>query len=99
MWQSDAWTNLLRIPMHAASTGVILVTTRNNIVALEIGVDHTYRVDLMSIDVGWELLWKSMNISESIELQTLQDVGTEIVRKCGCLPLAIKVIARVLASK
>nr|BBF89201.1 putative NBS-LRR-like protein [Oryza barthii] len=99
MWQSDAWENLLRIPLHAAETGTILITTRNNIVALEIGVDHTYRVDLMSTDVGWELLWKSMNISESIELQTLQDVGIEIVRKCGCLPLAIKVIARVLASK
>nr|ALO70065.1 NBS-LRR-like resistance protein [Oryza sativa] len=99
MWQSDAWTNLLRIPLHAAEMGAILITTRNNIVALEIGVDHTYRVDLMSTDVGWELLWKSMNISESIELQTLQDVGIEIVRKCGCLPLAIKVIARVLASK
>jgi GTPase SAR1 family protein len=99
MWQSDAWTNLLRIPLHAAEMGAILITTRNNIVALEIGVDHTYRVDLMSTDVGWELLCKSMNISESIELQTLQDVGIEIVRKCGCLPLAIKVIARVLASK
>nr|ALO70067.1 NBS-LRR-like resistance protein [Oryza sativa] len=99
MWQSDAWTNLLRIPLHAAEMGAILITTRNNIAALEIGVDHTYRVDLMPTDVGWELLWKSMNISESIELQTLQDVGIEIVRKCGCLPLAIKVIARVLASK
>uniref|UniRef100_J3N9N7 Uncharacterized protein n=1 Tax=Oryza brachyantha TaxID=4533 RepID=J3N9N7_ORYBR len=53
----------------------------------------------MSDDVGWELLWKSMNISEEKELQNLRDIGIQIVRKCYGLPLAIKVIARVLASK
>jgi hypothetical protein len=53
----------------------------------------------MPKEVGWELLWKSMNISEETNVQNLRDVGMEIVQMCGGLPLAIKVIASVLMTK
>jgi len=53
----------------------------------------------MSQEVGWELLWKSMNIIKYIEVQNLKTIGLEVVRLCGGLPLAIKVTASVLASK
>jgi hypothetical protein len=99
VWESHTWAHLLKIPMHTAAKGIILLTTRLDNVAVEIGVDHIHRVDLMSVDVGWELLWKSMGINEENEVEHLRDLGTYIVRKCGCLPLAIKVVARVLASK
>jgi Leucine-rich repeat (LRR) protein len=98
-WQSDIWENLLSTPLHAAATGIILLTSRLNTVAAEIGVDHTHRVDLMLVDVGWELLWKSMGINHEKEMQNLRDLRIDIVRRCGCLPLAIKVVARVLARK
>ena len=94
MLQTDAWENL-RIPLHAAATGIVLLTSRLETVAVEIGVDHTHRVDLMSVDVGWELLWKSMGINQEKEVQNLRDFGIDIVCRCGCLPLAIKVVARV----
>ncbi|CAN6363686.1 unnamed protein product [Urochloa humidicola] len=99
MWESHTWANLLRTPLHTAASGIILLTSRLDIVAAEIGVDHTHRVDLMSVDVGWELLWKSMDIDKEKEVENLRDLGIDIVRRCGCLPLAIKVIARVLATK
>ncbi|KAF8665897.1 hypothetical protein HU200_053980 [Digitaria exilis] len=99
MWQSGAWTNVLRIPLHDAGTGIILLTTRLDTVAAEIGVDHVHRVDLMSVDVGWELLWKNMGINEEKYVKNLQNVGMDIVRRCGGLPLAIKVIAKVLATR
>uniref|UniRef100_I1R213 Uncharacterized protein n=1 Tax=Oryza glaberrima TaxID=4538 RepID=I1R213_ORYGL len=99
VWQSDVWTNLLRTPLYAATSGIILITTRKDTVAREIGVEEPHRVDLMSPAVGWELLWKSINIEDDKEVQNLRDIGIEIVQKCGGLPLAIKVIAKVLASK
>ncbi|XP_047084865.1 putative disease resistance protein RGA3 [Lolium rigidum] len=99
VWQPGVWTNLLRIPLHAAATGVILVTTRHDTVAHAIGMEYVHRVDLMSADVGWELLWKSMNLNEEKDVEKLRDMGFDIVRKCGGLPLAIKVTARVLATK
>lgn len=52
VWKSDTWTNLLRIPLYSAATGIVLLTTRLDTVAVEIGVDYTHRVDLMSMDVG-----------------------------------------------
>uniref|UniRef100_J3NA64 AAA+ ATPase domain-containing protein n=1 Tax=Oryza brachyantha TaxID=4533 RepID=J3NA64_ORYBR len=52
MWRSEAWIDLLSTPLHAAATGMILVTTRDDTIARVIGVDHTHRVDLMSANVG-----------------------------------------------
>jgi len=98
VWQSIVWTNLLKTALHAANRVAILITTRDDTVAMEVGTEHTHRVDVMSLEVAWELLWKSMNIDEEKEVQNLKGIGTEIVRKCGCLPLAIKVTAKVLAS-
>jgi hypothetical protein len=33
IWKHDAWTNLLRTPLNTSSTTIVLVTTRNDIVA------------------------------------------------------------------
>jgi hypothetical protein len=99
IWQHEVCTNLLRTPFCTAATGIVVVTTRNDIVARAIGVEHMHRVDLMSPEVGWELLCKSMNFNGDFEVQKFRDIGLEIVRLCGGLPLAIKVTARVLATK
>ncbi|TVU23550.1 hypothetical protein EJB05_25924, partial [Eragrostis curvula] len=99
VWQHEVWTNLLRTPLASASAGIILVTTRNDTVARAIGVEDMHRVELMSEDVGWELLWKSMSIDQETEVYNLKVIGIQLVRMCGGLPLAIKVIASVLATK
>ncbi|XP_037404115.1 putative disease resistance protein RGA4 isoform X2 [Triticum dicoccoides] len=99
VWRSNVWVDLLRISLHETVAGVILVTTRDDQIAKRIGVEHTHRVDLMSAEVGWELLWKSMHIDDEKKVQNLRNIGIEIVRKCGCLPLAIKVTASALACK
>jgi len=99
LWEPDVWTNYLRIPLNAAAQVTIVATTRHDTVAKAIGVEHMHRVELMSEEVGWELLWKSMNISDEKEVHNLQDTGMEIVRKCGGLPLAIRTIAGVLLVK
>ncbi|KAL5203822.1 hypothetical protein ABZP36_008693 [Zizania latifolia] len=99
VWKSDTWTHLLRVPLHTASTGIVVVTTQQDTISSEIGADHTHQVDLMEVNEGWELLWKSMSIDEERKVRHLWDIGIEIVRKCGGLSLAITVIAKVLASK
>nr|UBY06901.1 NBS-LRR disease resistance protein [Dasypyrum villosum] len=99
VWHSNVSTDLLRPALHGTTAGVILATTRDDQIAKRIGADHTHRVDLMSVEVGWELLWKSMNIDEEKEVQNFRNTGIEIVHKCGRLPLAIKVTASALASK
>ncbi|KAF7027685.1 hypothetical protein CFC21_039708 [Triticum aestivum] len=99
VWHFNVWTDLLRPAFHETSVGIILVTTRDYQITKRIGVDHTHQVDLMAVEVGWELLWKSMNIEEEKEMQNLRKTGIEIVHKCGRLPLAIKVTASALSSR
>ncbi|KAM3346674.1 hypothetical protein ACQJBY_020945 [Aegilops geniculata] len=99
VWHSNVWTDLLRPAFHETTVGIILVTTRDGQITKRIGVDHTHQVDLMAVEVGWELLWKSMNIEEEKEVQNLRKTGIEIVHKCGRLPLAIKVTASALSSR
>ncbi|XP_024318640.1 putative disease resistance protein RGA4 isoform X1 [Brachypodium distachyon] len=99
VWHPEVWTNLLRTPLHAAAAGVILVTTRHDTVAQSIGAEDMHRVKLMPADVGWELLLKSMNINEEKDVQNLKGIGMNIIHKCGGLPLAIKLIGSVLATK
>ncbi|EMS64019.1 Disease resistance RPP13-like protein 4 [Triticum urartu] len=99
VWHSNVWIDLLRPAFRETSVGIILVTTRDYQITKRIGVDHTHQVDLMSVEVGWELLWKSMNIKEEKEVRNLRKTGIEIVHKCGRLPLAIKVTASALSSR
>ncbi|TVU23538.1 hypothetical protein EJB05_25912 [Eragrostis curvula] len=99
LWQSDVWTNLLRIPLHKAGHVTIVLTTRHDTIAKAVGVEYMHRVELMSEEVGWELLLRSMNINDEKEVHNLRDTGWEIVQKCGGLPLAIRVVASVLATK
>ncbi|KQJ87295.1 putative disease resistance protein RGA4 [Brachypodium distachyon] len=98
VWKSSV-IDLLEAPIDFAASSIILVTTRDDRIAMDIHAAHTHRVNLMSEEVGWELLWKSMSIIEEKEVQNLRNTGIEIIKKCGYLPLAIKVIARVLTSK
>ncbi|VAH56651.1 unnamed protein product [Triticum turgidum subsp. durum] len=99
VWHPNVWMDLLRPALHETTAGVLLLTTRDDQIAKRIGVEHTHQVDLMSVEVGWELLWKNMNIDKEKEVQNLRNTGIEIVRKCGRLPLAIKVIASALAGR
>ncbi|KAM3197671.1 hypothetical protein ACQJBY_073000 [Aegilops geniculata] len=99
VWHSNVWADLPRPAFQETSVGVILVTTRDDQITKRIGVHHTHQFDLMSVEVGWELLWKSMNIEEEKEVQNLRKTGIEIVQKCGRLPLAIKVTASALSSR
>nr|CAD1843646.1 unnamed protein product [Ananas comosus var. bracteatus] len=98
VWQSDVWTDLLRNPLqNGAASGCILVTTRDQNVAMRMGAKHIHQVEKMTVDSGWELLCKKTYLEE--DAQSLRSVGVQIVNKCGGLPLAIKVIAGVLTTK
>nr|CAD1843653.1 unnamed protein product [Ananas comosus var. bracteatus] len=100
VWRSNVWTDLLRNPLqNGAASGCVLVTTRDQNVAMRMGAKHIHQVEKMSVDSGWELLCKKTYLEEGEDAQSLRSVGVQIVNKCGGLPLAIKVIAGVLTTK
>nr|CAD1843647.1 unnamed protein product [Ananas comosus var. bracteatus] len=102
VWRSDIWTDLLQKQLqNGAASGCVLVTTRDQNVAKGMGAKHIHQVEKMSVDSAWELLCKRTYLEEEGEedARSLRSVGVQIVNKCGGLPLAIKVIAGVLATK
>ncbi|XP_072986580.1 putative disease resistance protein RGA3 isoform X2 [Typha latifolia] len=100
VWQSDVWSNLLRVPLQSGEgSGRILITTRDQNVAKGMGAIHIHQVEQLSIDAGWQLLCKRTYLNKEEDVLRLRDVGIQIVEKCGGLPLAIKTVAGLLATK
>ncbi|XP_038971776.1 putative disease resistance protein RGA3 [Phoenix dactylifera] len=102
VWDPKVWNDLLRNPLQSAATGSrVLVTTRSHGVASRMkAVRPHHQVELLTAEDGWVLLCKKVALSgEEGEIEDLEDIGKEIVQKCGGLPLAIKTIGGVLSTK
>ncbi|CAL4926743.1 unnamed protein product [Urochloa decumbens] len=103
VWSERVWNELLRVPLgHGASGSRVLVTTRNDGVARGMKAQHLHRVDKLKSDDAWVLLKKQVVMNESDDedyVDGLKGIGMEIVDKCDCLPLALKVIGGVLRRK
>ncbi|XP_010942040.3 putative disease resistance protein RGA3 [Elaeis guineensis] len=100
-WDQNVWNDLLRNPLQSGATGSrILVTTRNEGVALQMKAVESHQVKLLSAEDGWVLLRKVVVLSgQEREIEDLKDIGEKIVDKCGRLPLAIKTVGGVLSRK
>jgi Leucine-rich repeat (LRR) protein len=101
VWNSDVLVNLLWDVLTKATNGVILVTTRYQTVAMQMGVrnENIHQPTILSTKSGWEMLCKKTFLIDIVDINNLEEVGIEIVKRCGGLPLAIKAIAGLLAAK
>ncbi|KAG0451237.1 hypothetical protein HPP92_026311 [Vanilla planifolia] len=101
VWRADVWLSLLRNPLRSAEAMVrVLVTTRDENVAREMGAVHIHRVQQLSNDASWAMLCRKVfNEGQQEEISNVFDIGLLIVARCCGLPLAIKAIAGVLSKK
>uniref|UniRef100_A0ACD5VCJ3 Uncharacterized protein n=1 Tax=Avena sativa TaxID=4498 RepID=A0ACD5VCJ3_AVESA len=104
VWDHEAWEGMLKIPFvnAAASGSQVIITTRDEGVARGMRATLPYHhVDTLDPDDAWSLLKKQVLSSEVDEdhLETLKDTGLKIVRKCGGLPLAVKVMGGLLCKR
>ncbi|XP_008775257.2 putative disease resistance protein RGA3 [Phoenix dactylifera] len=101
VWKAKVWCDLLCNMLKSCAAGSrILVTTRNEQIAMQMLAVNIHHVDKLSLEDSWSLLCKKVILTgDEDEIQHLKDIGMEIVKKCDGLPLAIKVIAGVLCTK
>ncbi|CAL4935320.1 unnamed protein product [Urochloa decumbens] len=102
VWSEKVWNELLRVPLsHGAFGSRVLVTTRNDGVAHGMRAQHLHRVDKLQKEDAWILLKNQVIVNESDEADVngLKGIGMEIVKRCDCLPLALKVLGGVLRRK
>jgi len=100
VWTEDRihWEQFMVHLKNGAPGSSILLTSRSRQVAE--AVDSTYKYDLpfLSEEVSWEVFQKTFGMSvKNLDTEFLH-VGKDIVKKCGGVPLAIKVLAGILCG-
>ncbi|XP_062013609.1 disease resistance RPP13-like protein 4 [Rosa rugosa] len=97
----DWWTNLCSVIPKQSSC--IIVTTRNEEAAIGMGVESSriHRPKTLNDEESWCLFSKfAFPTSKGLcPEDRLEKLGKELLKKCGGLPLAIKTIGSLLASK
>ncbi|XP_052624187.1 uncharacterized protein LOC111914800 [Lactuca sativa] len=78
----------------------LLLTSRNESICKQIAVEADsestlVRVDVMEEPEAQNFFWQITGVSKQHDME-LNQTGSEIVRRCGFLPLAIKLIAKTL---
>ncbi|XP_039155940.1 putative disease resistance protein RGA3 [Eucalyptus grandis] len=103
LWNEDRgkWLELQSLLMDGSLGSKILVTTRNQSVVEAIGTKSgIYYLKVLPEDKSWDLFKKMAFGDEEESLkQKLQQIGRDIVKKCGGVPLAIKTIGNLLYAK
>ncbi|KAL6518100.1 hypothetical protein OROMI_033801 [Orobanche minor] len=98
VWEINAFVNLKRFFPDDGNGSRIMLTTRNKVIGLEAKC-HSDPVELglLSHDESWNLLERKVYREEKCPLEFCQ-VGKEIAGKCRGLPLAIVLVAGLLAK-
>ncbi|KAJ4755037.1 Disease resistance protein (CC-NBS-LRR class) family [Rhynchospora pubera] len=99
----DVWNEnrilweLFQAPFKSASLMNTLVTTRNEPVARIMQTVPTFYISYMSEEQSWQL-FQHYAFGEATQNMSLNfvEIGKQIMKKCGLLPLAIKSIASLL---
>ncbi|XP_021806961.1 putative disease resistance protein At1g50180 [Prunus avium] len=101
IWSIEAW-NLLKFAFPNAETeSTVLLTTRNQAVALHPNRNvFLHELQPLNENESWELLVKkAIHARAEIDLGMYRDLGRKMLQYCKGLPLAIIVLAGVLARK
>ncbi|KAL3727042.1 hypothetical protein ACJRO7_031877 [Eucalyptus globulus] len=103
LWNEDRgkWSELQSLLMDGSLGSKILVTTRNQSVLEAIGTKSgIFDLKVLPKDKSWDLFKKTVLGDGKEPLnQKLEEIGQDIVKKCGGVPLAIKTIGNLLYAK
>nr|XP_027060972.1 putative disease resistance protein RGA3 [Coffea arabica] len=104
IWNEDPlkWDRMriCLLAIGGAPGSKILATTRSDEVASAMQTSRLHHLDILSDDHSW-MLFEKLAFADGGARKTrdLVDVGRRILKKCGGVPLAIKVIGGLLYSK
>ncbi|CAA6666001.1 unnamed protein product [Spirodela intermedia] len=101
VWTTEVWEELLRVPLQGAAVGTrVLITTRHESVARQMGVSYLHPAESMSDSEAFFFLYNMVpRNGEEEQWGTLQDVGFKIAERCKGVPLALKAIGGILRCR
>ncbi|TVU23260.1 hypothetical protein EJB05_25614, partial [Eragrostis curvula] len=106
MWSAIAWENILGVPVTNASYkqpgSRVLITTRFEDLAPRMHHSlYQHHVSPLDDDDAWSLLKNQFPQlpNQVARVDRLKDIGIKIIKNCGSLPLAIKIMGGLLRTK
>ncbi|KAJ0794867.1 putative P-loop containing nucleoside triphosphate hydrolase, leucine-rich repeat domain superfamily [Helianthus annuus] len=94
------WENLVRPFLSCAPGSRIIMTTRKEQLLKQLGFHNVDRLKSLSNEDALRLFAvHALGVDNFDSHTTLKPLGEGIVKKCGCLPLALKAIGRLLRTK
>ncbi|KAG4922863.1 hypothetical protein JHK86_051676 [Glycine max] len=98
IWETKVWDEVKGAFPDDQTGSRILITSRNKGVAHYAGTASPYYLPILNEDESWELFTKKIFRGEECP-SDLEPLGRSIVKTCGGLPLAIVVLAGLVAKK
>ncbi|XP_038979027.1 putative disease resistance protein RGA4 [Phoenix dactylifera] len=101
VWNEDSekWDDLKNLLGTGGEGSAILVTTRNDQVSRIMGASTSHLLRPLSEDDSWTLFSKRAFVTGAEERPELIEIGKEIVKKCGGMPLAVKTMGSLMRTK
>ncbi|KAH0730845.1 hypothetical protein KY285_003911 [Solanum tuberosum] len=101
VWDDDheKYERLKNLVHNGLDGSKLLVTTRNEKVALLMGTTNPYRLEGLSDGDCWSLFQELAYKNRQNELLALEEVGKEIAKKCRGVPLAAKALGSLMCLK
>ncbi|KAK4721204.1 hypothetical protein R3W88_011437 [Solanum pinnatisectum] len=93
IWSRDVWDSISQIFPNRNNGNRILLTTRENEVAMYANTSSPHEMNLLDLDNSWKLLRNKVFGLEHDHPLVLEKIGKKIVEKCQGLPLIISVVA------
>ncbi|XP_031258793.1 disease resistance protein RPP13-like [Pistacia vera] len=96
VWRTDDWKGLIEaFPDNKCGSRIIMTTCDTEVAAC---ADYVHKLELLSEDESWELFCAKTS-GKATETKEMEELGSEMVQKCGGLPLAILLLGGLLFEK
>ncbi|KAL0287246.1 UNVERIFIED_CONTAM: putative late blight resistance proteinR1A-10 [Sesamum calycinum] len=97
MWSTDVWDEVKLFFPNNSNKSQIMVTTRLSNVAAHFGPDAPHEMNFLDEDKSWNLFCEKVFLEAACPPE-LEEIGKKIAKGCGGLPLALVVIAGLVAK-
>lgn len=99
VWNEDEekWRVFINLFKVGAEGSRVLITTRSQGIA-SMTKSRVYELMGLTYDDCWSL-FEEIAFRQGVNNRLLVDIGKEIIKKCGGVPLAVKAVAKLLKSK
>uniref|UniRef100_A0A0E0MDS5 Uncharacterized protein n=1 Tax=Oryza punctata TaxID=4537 RepID=A0A0E0MDS5_ORYPU len=104
----DLWENgsgqleelRLMLKVNGSNKVIVIVTTRDECIARKIRtIQQPYKLKPLTDDMCWSIIKQKAAFEESDDNEWLVQIGKEIAKKCGGVPLAAQSLGYLLKSK